>query len=93
MDGFPIFGPIADPDNVLDKCNFDSVNQRYHIRTKEQVDETLDYCNVGDDAEHVNWKYIIGCYSGDLNRSAIHDSLVQELPADCVPVADVTSLF
>lgn len=90
-DGFPIYGPVTNPDVVLDDCNFDVINQRYHIRTTAQVDETLDYCNGTDEA--VNWRYIIGCYRGDLSQSAIKDSLVETVPSDCVVVTDVTTLF
>lgn len=92
MDGYPIFGPLANPDAVLDECNFDPVNQRYHIRLKDQVDETLPYCNSSGDDEAVNWRYIIGCYRGDLVGSALKDSLVESVAGDCVPV-DPTTLF
>jgi len=91
MDGYPIFGAISNPDLVLDECNFDAATNRYHIRTKYQVDETLDYCDGTDEA--VNWKYIIGCYRGELGSSAIKDSLVETIPVDCVEVPFVEDLF
>lgn len=90
MDGFPIFGPLTNPDSVLDDCNFDVTNQRYHIRLKHQVDETLPYCDGTDEA--VNWKYIIGCFSGDLSNSFIKDSEVDVVPGDCVAV-NVNTLY
>lgn len=82
MDGFPIYGPLTNPDSVLDECNFDPVNNRYHIRLASQVDETLPYCNGSDEA--VNWNYVVGCYRGDLAGSALLDSQVESLPSDCV---------
>lgn len=89
MDDFPIYGALDSPDSVLDECNFDAANGRYHIRTTDQVDETLDYC--GDD-EAVNWNYIIGCYKGDLSSSAIIDASATELPNDCVAMdSSITS--
>ena len=91
MDGYPIFGAISNPDLVLDECNFDAATNRYHIRTKYQVDETLDYCDGTNEA--VNWKYIIGCYRGELGSSAIKDSLVETIPVDCVEVPFVEDLF
>lgn len=91
MDGFPIFGPLANPDDVLDECNFDATNKRYHIRTKDQVDSTLEFCNGSDEA--VNWKYILGCYRGDVSASIISDSRNGQVPGDCVAIEDVTALF
>lgn len=74
MDGFPIYGHLGDiaAETVLDPCNFDSANGRYHVRTLDQVNETAPYCD-GD--ESVNWKYILGCYVGTLHDSAIYDSV------------------
>jgi len=89
MDGFPIFGPVSDPDNELDICNFNPLTKRYHIRLSDQVDATLSYCasDAYDDSsiEH-SWKYIIGCYSGDLTHSALKDSMAVDLPSDCQEV-------
>uniref|UniRef100_A0A7S4ENB0 YHYH domain-containing protein n=3 Tax=Pseudo-nitzschia australis TaxID=44445 RepID=A0A7S4ENB0_9STRA len=86
MDGFPIYGPLDD-DSVgdLDACNGMVVdgNYQYHVRTFEQVDETLEYCN-GDSAE-TNWNYILGCYSGSVDGTEIYDSTTYTLNDDCVP--------
>ena len=86
MDGFPIYGPLDD-DSVgdLDACNGMVVdgNYQYHVRTFDQVDETLEYCN-GDSAE-TNWNYILGCYSGSVDGTEIYDSTDYNLSDDCVP--------
>jgi hypothetical protein len=71
LDGFPIYGAIAgskeDADAVLDECNGrdveDSYGYRYHVRTREQVDETLTD-NIGPNNTD-NWKYFVGCYKGE----------------------------
>lgn len=78
MTGYTIFGTFDDSDAVLDECNFDAGTERYHIRTKDQVDETLEYCSGTDEA--VNWNYIVWYYRGDLSRSAIKDSVVGKCP-------------
>ena len=82
---FPSLG--LDPDFVFDECNFDVVNMLYHVRSLDQVDDSLPYCNGTDEA--VNWNYILGCYRG----AALHDSTITSLPADCVSVADPSALF
>ena len=92
MDGFPIYGPLSDPDSTLDECNFDAVNQRYHIRLLDQVDETLPYCKSATD-ESVNWNYIIGCFRGDLSQSALLDSTMETIPGDCTVINDVDAYF
>jgi hypothetical protein len=84
MDGFPIYGPVAD-DSVLDACNgmVDSNgNYQYHVRTMEQVDGDLEYCN-GSSPE-TNWNYILGCYSGSVAESRAVDSTSYTLDSDCV---------
>mmetsp|Transcript_19587 Transcript_19587/g.45604 ORF Transcript_19587/g.45604 Transcript_19587/m.45604 type:complete len:747 (-) Transcript_19587:236-2476(-) len=89
MDGFPIYGPLANPDSVLDGCNFDIVNNRYHVRMKDQVDGTLPFCRDENDPaglESTNWNYIIGCFRGDLTDSRIFDSTEKTLPGDCYEV-------
>lgn len=72
LDGFPIYGSIpgskGDVDEVLDDCNGrefdDSYGYRYHIRAREQVNETW-ADNTGPDNTD-NWKYILGCYRGEM---------------------------
>ena len=83
MDGFPIYGPLDD-DSVLDACNGMLVdgNYQYHVRTFEQVDETLEYCN-GDSPE-TNWNYILGCYAGSVDSTEVYDSTTYTLDSDCV---------
>lgn len=71
LDGFPIFGYIPgtkeDADAFLDECNGrdfdDSYGYRYHLRTREQVDETA-VDNIGPDNTD-NWKYVLGCFKGE----------------------------
>lgn len=84
MDGFPIYGPIDDT-SLLDECNGigdTSETYRYHVRTKSEVDASLEYCDGTSPA--VNWKYTLGCYHGDLTKSTVADSKTTALPADCV---------
>lgn len=95
LDGFPLYGPMED-DSSLDECNgrFVSGSYQYHVRTLDQVDETLDYCK-GDDDPAVNWNYILGCYHGDVYDTtmvadASPDSLTTEIPSDCVEVVAPT---
>ena len=90
MDGFPIYGPVPEPDLTLDECNFDPLHRRYHIRLKDQVNGTLPYCNGTDEA--LNWRYILGCYRGDLATLALQDSLTETVPEDCAKV-DPRTLF
>jgi hypothetical protein len=84
MDGFPIYGALDD-DSVLDECNgvgATAATYRYHIRTKAQVDETLPYCDGTSPA--IQWPYILGCFKGDMTKSATVDSTTNALPSDCV---------
>ena len=84
MDGFPIYGPLDDA-SVLDDCNGigdTSETYRYHVRTKAEVDESLDYCDGTSPA--INCKYTLGCYQGDLSRSTVEDAKTGTLPADCI---------
>ena len=84
MDGFPIYGPLSNPDEVLDDCNFDKVNKRYHIRKLSQVDNNLDYCNGNSEA--VNWKYIVGCFRGNVRKTLVKDNTSDKaiVHSDCV---------
>lgn len=85
MDGFAIYGPLADDElDQLDACNGMTVDgtYRYHVRTFEQVDESLEYCN--DENPETNWNYILGCYSGDVSSTEIYDSASYTLDDDCV---------
>lgn len=100
FDGFPIYGPLIDdgddPDTILDVCNGRFVpnssqgndddtgmaKYQYHVRTKEQVDETKEYCN--GENPYTNWNYILGCYSGSLEDTAIYDSTTYSLDDDCI---------
>mmetsp|Transcript_20346 Transcript_20346/g.56601 ORF Transcript_20346/g.56601 Transcript_20346/m.56601 type:complete len:429 (+) Transcript_20346:200-1486(+) len=84
MDGFPIYGPLDD-DTLLDACNGitnDDGSYQYHVRTFEQVDEDLDYCN--GDSPATNWNYILGCYKGTPDDSKAYVSTTYTLPSDCV---------
>lgn len=85
MDGFPIYGPLSDSDvGQLDPCNGminDSGNYQYHVKTLDQVDGNLEYCN-GDSPE-TNWNYILGCYSGSVADSDALDSTTYTLDSDC----------
>jgi len=87
MDGFKIYGPLDDSDTwKLDECNGLALmdgSYRYHVRTIEQVDQSLEYCNEGN-SPVTNWNYIIGCYAGDIDSTNVTDSRDYGLPADCV---------
>lgn len=87
LDGFPIFGPVDDPDALLDECNGRTVNgnYQYHVRTHSQVDNNKDYCVDEANGSPVNqWNYILGCYSGSLSFTEVTDSSDYILDADCV---------
>ena len=47
MDGLPIYGHLED-DSVLDSCNgmYRDGKYQYHVRTLDQVNDSLEYCNV-----------------------------------------------
>ena len=84
MDGFPIYGPLSD-DSELDVCNGRMNNDghyQYHVRTIDQVDGEAEYCN-GSNPE-VNWRYILGCYTGSVANSQAVDSTGYRLDNDCV---------
>lgn len=97
MDGFPIYGPLDDPDIQLDDCNGigDGTNYRYHVRNYDQVDQSLDYCNVSE-PEKNNWNYILGCYAGSTAETFVRSPDGYSLPDDCVleehddPIPDST---
>ena len=82
MDGFPIYGHLDDPKD-LDPCNGienDDGSYQYHVRSLDQIDEDLEYCN-GNSPE-TNWNYILGCYSGSV-LGEVFDSTTYELDNDC----------
>jgi hypothetical protein len=84
MDGFPIYGPLADA-SVLDECNgfgATASEYKYHVRTLPQVDEALGYCDGTSPA--INWAYVLGCYKGTMTKSAVADSTTTSIPSDCV---------
>lgn len=85
FDGFAIYGPLSDA-SVLDDCNGvtnSDGSYQYHVRTLDQVDNTLDYCN--GDAVEVNWRYVLGCYSGDPRTyTSVNHQDEYTLPSDCV---------
>jgi hypothetical protein len=83
LDGYPIYGALAD-DASLDACNFDEATQRYHVRTREQVDGDGDYCD--GDSPAIRWNYTVGCYVGDLAQTSVKNSGESSLPADCTLV-------
>ena len=101
MDGYKIYGPVtgdkADADNALDVCN-GRVNADgeyvYHVRSFEQVDETLAYCDGNSPV--TRWNYIFGCYSGDLSDTEVvgqtgytlHDSCQLESRGACTDNPD-----
>jgi len=86
MDGFPIYGALSNRRvDQLDACNGLTNNDgsyEYHVRTLEQVDESLSYCN-GNSPE-TNWNYILGCYSGTVEDTEIFSADGYELDDDCV---------
>jgi hypothetical protein len=90
LDGFPIYGPVSDV-SVLDGCNGRTVNgqYQYHVRTTDQVDADLSYCN-GSSAE-TNWNYVLGCYSGTLDNTQVEDSDNFQVPGDCVEDVDTAA--
>ncbi len=85
MDGFPIYGPLDNQSlSKLDPCNGLYNNDgkyQYHVRTVDQVDGDIEYCN-GINPE-TNWNYILGCYSGSVANSAVYDSTSYKLDDDC----------
>jgi len=86
MDGVPIYGHLED-DSMLDVCNGlynkDTGKYQYHVKTLDQVNDALEYCNE-DDPNVNNWNYILGCYSGAVDETNVYDSTTYELPDDCV---------
>lgn len=78
LDGFPLYGPL-DNDNDLDLCNgrFVNGNYRYHVRTLEQVDESLEYCDPNG-GNNTRLNYILGCYHGDTSRTVMVDNPTAE---------------
>lgn len=85
MDGFGIYGPLED-DSVLDDCNGITVDgeYRYHVRSLDQVDENGDYCD--GDSPAVLWRYVVGCYHGDISAVEVLSSDTADIPDDCVVV-------
>ena len=87
LDGFPIYGPLAD-DSGLDVCNGRNnplTNEyQYHVRTKAQVDESLNFCPTSTSHSNTNWNYIVGCYHGDMGSVEVGSYTSMSLPADCV---------
>eukprot|EP00536_Pseudo-nitzschia_multiseries_P018993 jgi/Psemu1/293732/fgenesh1_pg.3548_\ len=84
LDGFPIYG-VYDDATLLDDCNGITNadgSYQYHVRSLDQIDETLEYCN--GDSPATNWNYILGCYTGSLANTAVYDSTSYTLPSDCV---------
>lgn len=97
MDGFPILAPLHPKDVSrylqLDDCNGMLSNQgyenskpptyAYHTRISDAVNENSPYCKADGSPEN-NWNYILGCYSGSVERSGIFDATTYQLPEDCV---------
>uniref|UniRef100_A0A7S4PJX8 YHYH domain-containing protein n=1 Tax=Paramoeba aestuarina TaxID=180227 RepID=A0A7S4PJX8_9EUKA len=84
MDGFPIYGPVSNPDSDLDECNgmkHDDGSYRYHVRTLDQVDGDASYCN--GDSPAIQWNYVIGCWAGELGKTTVTDASDLEIPTDC----------
>ncbi|KAL7545550.1 hypothetical protein ACHAWF_008901 [Thalassiosira exigua] len=85
LDGFPIYGHLEDEaSKELDACNglYKDGKYQYHVRTLEQVDGNLYYCNGA--SPETNWNYVLGCYSGSVEDTRILDSSSYSLDADCV---------
>lgn len=82
MDGFPIYGHLDD-DSMLDPCNgiYKDSNYQYHVRTLDQVNDDLEYCN--SNSPENNWNYILGCYHGSVDDTRIFDSISYSLDDDC----------
>lgn len=90
MDGFAIYGPLSDLEvQSLDECNgllsLDG-SYRYHVRTLDQVDNTTEYCRSGYNSGDplINWKYILGCYAGNIDNTNVVDASTYTLDEDCV---------
>lgn len=89
LDGFPIYGAIAgskdDADAVLDDCNGrdfdDSFGYRYHVRTRDQVDETTADNDGPNNTD--NWKYVLGCYRGEDSVSE-RDAVTVDTSVTCI---------
>jgi len=94
MDGFEIYGPLSDEEvnsGALDECNGkigDDGNYRYHVRKITQVDGVAEYCvsgyNNAENDPRITWKYILGCYSGDISDTKVYDSRNYTLSDDCI---------
>ena len=83
MDGFRIYGALED-DSILDDCNGIEVDgtYRYHVRTRDQVNGTQEYCN--GDSVVINWNYLLGCYAGSISRGRVLNANSYVLPDDCI---------
>uniref|UniRef100_A0A7S2SL57 YHYH domain-containing protein n=1 Tax=Rhizochromulina marina TaxID=1034831 RepID=A0A7S2SL57_9STRA len=68
LDGYPIYGPLDDPSS-LDDCNFveEGSSGRYHVRLLSQVNEDANYCRHSN--PEVRWRYVVGCFHGDLGEN------------------------
>jgi len=86
MDGYPLYGPVADA-SVLDECNGQTVNgqYQYHARAIDQVAGDGTYCS--GTASNILWNYGIGCFKGVVSNSAVMDATSTTLPSDCVLVS------
>ena len=74
LDGFAIYGPLADDSDVeLDECNGREVDgvYWYHVRKVEDVDGNAGYCNADGST---NWNYVLGCYHGSLEKTVVTSS-------------------
>eukprot|EP01094_Clydonella_sp_ATCC50884_P004728 TRINITY_DN13751_c0_g1_i1.p1 TRINITY_DN13751_c0_g1~~TRINITY_DN13751_c0_g1_i1.p1 ORF type:complete len:306 (-),score=82.92 TRINITY_DN13751_c0_g1_i1:192-1082(-) len=82
MDGFPIYGEVADP-SVLDECNGRMVDgeYRYHTVPLGFVDENQEYCDGSSPA--VRWRYMLGCYHGSVAHSNVASAQTSSVPDDC----------
>lgn len=88
LDGFPIYGPLdsSAPFEGLDECNGRYVDgsYRYHVVEYTNIDANSDYCVSEGSKPEINWRYIVGCYSGNPDNTSIEDSTSYDLPNDCV---------
>jgi len=95
LDGFKIFGPLSDSDAAnLDICNgrnnLNTGEYQYHVKSKDQIDENLEYCPDASNDNNSNWNYILGCYHGDMSESLTTSwsGDIEDLPyGDCELVA------
>lgn len=87
LDGFKIYGYTNKPEK-LDECNGRKVKgeYRYYVRKVDDdvglPDEYCDDTNLGS----TNWRYILGCYHGDVTKTKYGSAQQYTIPSGCVEV-------